>query len=292
MRASEQIDACSASNNTFCAKTPFLAPDANMALASRTLATPKAFVASKKPVVARTRLSVRCQVTPESSARRDVLLAGAAAAAATLLPSGPAGAATREMAVSSLSTFQKGAQRSAFQAAAEKVLREKFKKEDAPGLLKLCLHDAATYDADSKTGGFDGSIIISSEELNRPENASLKPLADRLKSAKSEVDAGIDPAGGPISYADLLVLATKVATMDAWKTVKLKKTQTTSGGEIIATVYGTDWPVRLGRQDSSEAAPAGRIPNDDAPVAEIVSFMKKLGVKGGELLLLCRTCIR
>ena len=67
---------------------------------------------------------------------------------------------TREMAVSSLSTFQKGAQRSAFQAAAEKVLREKFKKEDASDLLKLCLHDAATYDADSKTGGFDGSIII------------------------------------------------------------------------------------------------------------------------------------
>lgn len=64
------------------------------------------------------------------------------------------------MSVSSLSTFQRGAQRSAFQAAAEKVLREKFKKEDAPLLLRLILHDAATYDADTKTGGFDGSILI------------------------------------------------------------------------------------------------------------------------------------
>jgi hypothetical protein len=26
--------------------------------------------------------------------------------------------------------------------------------------------------------------------------------------------------------------------------LQLKKTVTTSGGDIIATVYGTDWPVR------------------------------------------------
>lgn len=48
----------------------------NMALASRTLCTPKAFIASKKPVVARTNLSVRCQATTDNSVRRDVLLAG------------------------------------------------------------------------------------------------------------------------------------------------------------------------------------------------------------------------
>lgn len=66
--------------------------------------------------------------------------------------------------------------------------------------------------------------------------------------------------------------------------MQLKKTQTTSGGEIISSVYGTDWPVRLGRQDSSEPAPAGRIPADDAPVSEIVAFMKTLGVKDGKLL--------
>jgi L-ascorbate peroxidase len=185
------------------------------------------------------------------------------------------------MAVSSLSTFQRGAQRSAFQAAAEKALREKFTREDAPLLLRLILHDAATYDADTKTGGFDGSILINSEELNRPENAGLKPLADRLKAAKSDVDAAVDPGSAPISYADLMVLACKVATQDAWRAVKLKKTVTTSGGDIIATVYGTDWPVRLGRVDSAEAAPAGRIPDDAAPVTEIVDFMKKLGVKSG-----------
>jgi hypothetical protein len=62
----------------------------------------------------------------------------------------------------------------------------------------------------------------------------------------------------------------------------MKKTQTTSGGEIITTVYGTEWPVRLGRVDSATAGAAGRIPADGAPVAEITTFMKNLGVKEGE----------
>lgn len=63
--------------------------------------------------------------------------------------------------MSSLSTFQKGAQRSAFQAAAEAALKEKFGAADAQQLLALILHDAATYDAATKTGGYDGSIILS-----------------------------------------------------------------------------------------------------------------------------------
>jgi len=67
----------------------------------------------------------------------------------------------KEMPVSSLSTFQKGAQRAAFQAAAEAALREKFTSADARQLLALILHDAATYDADTRTGGFDGSIVLS-----------------------------------------------------------------------------------------------------------------------------------
>jgi hypothetical protein len=67
----------------------------------------------------------------------------------------------KEMPVSSLSTFQKGAQRAAFQSAAEAALKGKFAAADAPQLLALILHDAATYDAVSQTGGFDGSIVLS-----------------------------------------------------------------------------------------------------------------------------------
>lgn len=39
--------------------------------------------------------------------------------------------------------------------------------------------------------------------------------------------------------------------------------------------------MRLGRLDSSDGGAAGRIPSDDAPVSEIVAFMKQLGAKPG-----------
>jgi hypothetical protein len=41
--------------------------------------------------------------------------------------------------------------------------------------------------------------------------------------------------------------------------------------------------VRMGRVDSSDGGAAGRIPADDAPIAEIVAFMKQLGAKPGML---------
>jgi hypothetical protein len=64
------------------------------------------------------------------------------------------------MPINTLSTFQKAAQRAAFQAAAEGALKPLFGPSDATGLLALMLRDAATYDAETKTGGFDGSILI------------------------------------------------------------------------------------------------------------------------------------
>jgi hypothetical protein len=67
------------------------------------------------------------------------------------------------------------------------------------------------------------TVLLCSEELSRPENAYLKPLAARLKEAKAAVDAAVDPKGANISYADLMVLATKVATTQAWKEVKVSK---------------------------------------------------------------------
>ena len=39
----------------------------------------------------------------------------------------------------------------------------------------------------------------------------------------------------------------------------------------------------MGRVDSSDGGAAGRIPADDAPIAEIVAFMKQLGAKPGML---------
>jgi len=64
-------------------------------------------------------------------------------------------------------------------------------------------------------------VVCCSEELNRPENAYLKPMAEKVKAARAAVDAATPEGSGPISIADTLVLACKVATSAAWKEVKV-----------------------------------------------------------------------
>lgn len=46
------------------------------------------------------------------------------------------------------------------QARAEQAFRKGLTAEDAPGCLQLVLHDAATYDIASGTGGLNGSIVL------------------------------------------------------------------------------------------------------------------------------------
>ena len=46
------------------------------------------------------------------------------------------------------------------QARAEKAFRKGLTAEDAPGCLRLVLHDAATYDIATGTGGLNGSIVL------------------------------------------------------------------------------------------------------------------------------------
>lgn len=43
--------------------------------------------------------------------------------------------------------------------AALQPVQEVVGAEDAPSCMRLVLNDAATYDAATKTGGFDGSIV-------------------------------------------------------------------------------------------------------------------------------------
>ena len=74
----------------------------------------------------------------------------------------------------------------------------------------------------------------------------------------------------PISYADLEVLAAKVAATKSWAAIKIKQSSLPSGGEVISSAFGAAFNVRLGRRDATEPDPAGRLPLSDAPVEEIV----------------------
>jgi hypothetical protein len=59
-----------------------------------------------------------------------------------------------------------------------------------------------------------------SEELDRPENRDLKPLVGRLRDAKEAIDARRQEGQAPLSWADTIVLAAKVGTLQAHHPVK------------------------------------------------------------------------
>lgn len=46
------------------------------------------------------------------------------------------------------------------QARTVKEFRKGLQAEDAPACLRLVLHDAATYDIETGTGGLNGSVVL------------------------------------------------------------------------------------------------------------------------------------
>lgn len=112
-----------------------------------------------------------------------------------------------------------------------------MEKEDASLCFRLVFNDAATYDAATKTGGMDGSVVLP-EELGRPENKMLEPLVKRLAEAKAEID-GKAGERGPISWADLAVLAAKVSAVKGWRELRVER----AGGDQASAVGATQWRV-------------------------------------------------
>lgn len=224
----------------------------------------------------------RNTVASAGVSRRDLISIGEGVLLANVLGAGLAPAVHAEeqryLPVSQLAVFQKQDQRQEFRLRAEAALREVLTGADAPLAVRLAFQDAATYDIATKTGGADGSIVLS-EELNRPENAMLKPLVEKLAAAKKVIDEGNLKLGSqPISWADTIYLAGKVATQTSWNEIKVKGTK---GGMDTVRAFNSEWPAVLGRVDGSSPAPASRIPTSDAPVEEIKAFMGKLGAKPG-----------
>lgn len=140
-------------------------------------------------------------------------------------------------------------------------------------------NDAATYNSVDKTGGMNGSVVLNQEEAGRPESADLRDLVARLTKAKQVIDDGNAAIGsGPLSWADTLVLAAKVAVQAQWREIKVKRAATPDGGEQIVKAFGSAWDVRLGRVDSADAAPQ-RALAPGASAEEMRTFMLKLGAK-------------
>ena len=148
--------------------------------------------------------------------------------------------------------------------------------EDAPTALRLLFHDAATYDAVNKTGGVNGSIVLS-EELNRPENKDLKAFVDRLSKARDAIIAGSPAKQKTITWADTIVLAVKVTQLINWRAEKIAKNP--KNGEYLASNFSNPINVKLGRPDATTPDAAVPFPAPGASAAEVLAFTKTFGVK-------------
>eukprot|EP01023_Acetabularia_acetabulum_P022476 TRINITY_DN220_c0_g2_i2.p1 TRINITY_DN220_c0_g2~~TRINITY_DN220_c0_g2_i2.p1 ORF type:complete len:370 (-),score=60.81 TRINITY_DN220_c0_g2_i2:211-1248(-) len=212
--------------------------------------------------------------------RREAFMGSVMAVTAPQLISGAPAWAQGELSVKNLSYLQKNDQKLQILKNAQEVLGNVLTGADASKCMLLLFNDAATFDIASKTGGVDGSIQF---ELDRPENATLKPLVEKLLKAKSDIDElNAQFQSGPISFADLICIAARFATKKSWFNIKLARAKNSTGGEIVASAFASEFPLDLGRVDATVANSSSKVPQTSASPSEVREFLFNLGRKEGE----------
>ncbi|KAM5564487.1 putative L-ascorbate peroxidase 6 [Rosa sericea] len=136
-------------------------------------------------------------------------------------------------------------------------IRKVVSKGKAAGVLRFVFHDAGTFQLDDNSGGMNGSVIY---ELDRPENKGLKTPFKILEKAKTEVDAV-----QPVSWADMIAVA---------------------GAEAVSVCGGPTIPVALGRLDSKEPDPEGKLPEETLDVYGLKQSFRAKGLSTQELVAL------
>ncbi|KAI4318672.1 hypothetical protein MLD38_032348 [Melastoma candidum] len=151
-----------------------------------------------------------------------------------------------------------------------------------PPVLTLALNDAITYDKATKTGGPNGSIRFSSE-ISRPENKGLSAALSFVDDAKKEIDSY--SKGGPISYSDLIQFAAQSAVKATFLASAIRKCGgNEEKGSLLYSAYGSSgqWGLfdkQLGRSDTSEPDPEGRVPQwDKASVQDMKEKFTSIGL--------------
>ncbi|KAK8597461.1 hypothetical protein V6N13_094868 [Hibiscus sabdariffa] len=130
-------------------------------------------------------------------------------------------------------------------------------KAKAAGVLRLVFHDAGTFEMNENLGGMNGSIVF---ELERPENAGLKKSVKVLEKAKKEIDAIRS-----VSWADMIAVG---------------------GAEAVSVCGGPKIPVILGRLDSGEPDPEGKLPEETLDAAGLKQCFQRKGFSTQELVAL------
>ncbi|KAH0892162.1 hypothetical protein HID58_054591 [Brassica napus] len=130
------------------------------------------------------------------------------------------------------------------------------KKNCAPIMLRLAWHDAGTYDAESKTGGPNGSIR-NEAEYSHGANSGLKIALDLCEDVKTKHPK--------ISYADLYQLAGVVAVE-------------VTGGPDISFVPG--------RKDSNACTDEGRLPDANQGSKHLKDVFHRMGLSDKDIVAL------
>ncbi|XP_010447408.1 PREDICTED: putative L-ascorbate peroxidase 6 isoform X2 [Camelina sativa] len=136
-------------------------------------------------------------------------------------------------------------------------IRKVVTKGKAAGVLRLVFHDAGTFELDDNSGGINGSIAY---ELERPENTGLKKSLKVLAKAKVKVDEI-----QPVSWADMISVA---------------------GSEAVSICGGPTIPVLLGRLDSTQPDPEGKLPPETLSASGLKECFKRKGFSTQELVAL------
>lgn len=136
-------------------------------------------------------------------------------------------------------------------------IKTKIEPSNAPGLLRLAFHDAGTFCKSSQTGGVNGSIVNSPEEINRDVNDGLLKSVTLINCIKNEVPQ--------ISNSDLIAVAGAVSVEIC-------------GGPII--------DVGLGRKDVFVADPDNRLPDENDNADQLKSQFERMGLSAKDLVVL------
>ncbi|KAL2072618.1 hypothetical protein VTL71DRAFT_11961 [Oculimacula yallundae] len=126
--------------------------------------------------------------------------------------------------------------------------------------VEAAFHDCGTWDnTQGETGGCDGSLILANEAYTLPENNGLQSISTTLLNVQQKYNT----AAVPVSVADIIQVAASVATL------------TCPGGPKVATY--------VGRKDSSNLAPGGRLPDVHASGESLYNLFLAKGFKASEL---------
>ncbi|TKY70324.1 L-ascorbate peroxidase 3 [Spatholobus suberectus] len=128
----------------------------------------------------------------------------------------------------------------------------------APYMFRLAWHDAGTYNAETRTGGPNGSIRIP-DELKHKANEELGKAKKLCESVKGKLKK--------VSYADLYQLAGVVAVE-------------VTGGPTIDFVPG--------RMDSDKPPPEGLLPDGNKDARDLRNIFSRMGLSDDkDIVALC-----